>query len=194
MATNDVERLRGTVWSLADHAGDFVPSAALHTLEQGSVTDVQLSLASVANDAARQGVKINFGSPWDFVVKVGAAFELAASGLTAGDYIAMYMGFSDSATVGTANPANTTGADAAYDGYSTNLDEALKQLRRIATFIVTGQATTTVQVDTDCGRFTPGAQYGNLVVVNRSGAAFHSDDVEDNIILTALKDQIQAAV
>jgi hypothetical protein len=74
--------------SFADHAGDFSPTAA-NTLEVGTPTDCQLSLASVADGAARQSAKVDLGTERAEVYKVRAAFELAATP-TAGDVIELY--------------------------------------------------------------------------------------------------------
>ena len=50
---NEILQKVGTQISFADHAGDFSPTAA-NDLEQGTPTNAQLALASVADDAARQ--------------------------------------------------------------------------------------------------------------------------------------------
>ena len=51
----------------------------------------------------------------------------------------------------------------------------------------TDLATTGVQV-AHVGIFTPAHRYGQLVVVNNAGAAFHSDDVETHTVITELQD------
>jgi hypothetical protein len=109
---------------------------------------------------------------------------------TAGDVIELYWAPSPSATAGTANPANVTGADSAYAGYSSNLAASVKQLERIGTFVCTAQTTATVQV-AECGYFVPGERYGSLVVKNESGAAFHSDDVECHVVFDPIVDEVQ---
>ena len=111
---------------------------------------------------------------------VRAAFEFAATP-TAGETVELYWAPSASATPGTGNPANVTGVDMAYAGYSSNLDASLKQLEFIGAFVVTEQATGTVQVG-EVSVFAPSQRYGCLVVVNRAAAALHSDDVESHVV------------
>lgn len=171
----------------ADHAGDFSPTAA-NNLQESTPTTCQLSLASVADTAARQSAKVDLGADFAEEYDVRAAFELAATP-TAGEVIELYWAPSNSATAGTANPGSASGSDAAYTGYGT-LSAAVKQLMRIGTFVCTANATTTVQV-AYCGRFRPGHRYGSLVVKNESGAAFHSDDVECHVVFDPVIPEVQ---
>lgn len=174
--------------SFADHAGDFSPA---NNLEVGTPTDCQISLASVANAAARQSAKVDLGSVRGLLYSVRAAFELAATP-TAGNTISLYWAPSGSGTAGTANPGNVSGSDAAYTGYSSNLTATLPQLQYIGDFVCTAQATGTVQYG-EVGTFMPRERYGSLVVVNNSGAAIHSDDVECNVVFDPIVPQGQAA-
>jgi hypothetical protein len=167
----------------ADHAGDFSPTAAkdLRISTDGSKeADYEIQLANLADDAARQSAKADLGENRALEYAVRAAFEFAATP-TAGETVELYWAPSHSATAGNGNPANVTGADAAYAGYSANLDASLKQLEFIGPFVATAQATATVQVG-EVAVFAPGERYGSLIVVNRSGAAFHSDDVECHVV------------
>lgn len=179
----------GTQISFADHANDFAPATG-SSLEQGTPTDVQIQMASVANDAARQSVQVDLGATRARSYSVVAAFEMASTGLTAGQALVLYWAPSPDATAANGNPAGVSGADAAYAGYSSNLDDSLKQLQRIGSAIVTGQATTTVQI-AFIGILVPTERYGSLVVVDRSGAAFHSDDVETHIVMNPNIDEAQ---
>lgn len=131
-----------------------------------------LSLASVANNAARQGAKVDFGFVQEYAVILEA--ELAATP-TAGNPIELYIGPSNSATVGTDNPAGLSGTDAAYTGQSSNLADSVKQLQYIGDAIVSALATSTVQ-RIYVGRFAPIARYGCPVVYNKAGSAFHTSD------------------
>lgn len=167
----------------ADHSNDFSPTAAndLRISTDGSnEADYDIELASVADDAARQSVKADLGENRALEYSVRAAFEFAATP-TAGETVELYWAPSHKAAAGSGNPANVTGADAAYAGYSANLAASLLQLEFIGAFVVTVQATATVQVG-EVAVFAPGQRYGSLVVVNRSGAAFHSDDVESHVV------------
>ena len=167
----------------ADHAGDFSPTAAndLRISTDGSnEADYDVQLANVADDAARQSVKADLGEDRALEYTVRAAFEFAATP-TAGETVELYWAPSHKAAAGSGNPANVTGVDAAYSGYSSNLDASLLQLEFIGAFVATAQATPTVQVG-EVAAFAPSQRYGSLVVVNRSGAAFHLDDVESHVV------------
>lgn len=167
----------------ADHGGDFGPAAANDlriSTDGGNEADYDLELASVADDAARQSVKADLGENRAMEYAVRAAFEFAATP-TAGETVELYWAPSHSATAGNGNPANVTGADAAYAGYSANLDASLKHLDYIGPFIVTANPTGVIQ-SSKVAVFSPDQRYGSLVVVDRSGAAFHSDDVESHVV------------
>lgn len=166
--------------SIADHLTDFGPTAA-NLLEIGTPTDVQMETTSLADAAGRQSAKADLGAVRAPAYKVRAAIEFAATP-TAGAVVSFYWAPSPSATAGTANPANVTGADAAYAGYSANLAASVKQLDFIGNFICTAQATPTVQV-AEIGYMMPSQRYGSLVIVNSSGAAFHSDDAETHTVM-----------
>ena len=172
---------------------DFGPTAA-NDLRHGTATDteVQLDLTGVTNGAARQSAKFDLGAVRAPAYNVRCAFELAATP-TAGAVVSLYVAPSQDATAGTGNPGAVSGADAAYTGYSSNLAASLKQLQYVGDFVCTAQATGTVQV-AGAGIFVPRERYGSLVVVNNSGAAFHSDMVETHIVLDPVYEQIQAAV
>ena len=178
----------------ANHNDDFPASITaatdLRITDDGTKeTESQIDLTSLADDAARQSAKVDLGENRAFEYKIRAAFEFAATP-TAGEIVALYWAPSHSGTAGNGNPGNVSGSDAAYAGYSANLDDSLKQLVLIGTFVVTVQITTTVQV-AECGVFAPGERYGSLVVVDRSGAAFHSDAVESHIVLDPIVPESQ---
>jgi len=180
----------GTQICFADHAGDFSPAAA-SSLEQGTPTDCQLSLASVADGAARQSAKADLGVNRAKVYSVVAAFELAATP-TAGDIIELYWAPSPDPTAANGNPGGISGSDAAYTGYSSNLADSVKQLIYIGAFVCTAQATGTVQIGF-VGLLVPPERYGSLVVKNESNAAFHSDDVECHVVMNPNVDDVAAS-
>jgi len=180
--------VEGNCISFADHANDFAPTAA-NAIELGTPTDVAIQLASVANNAARQSAKADLGANRYELYEVWAAFELAATP-TAGNVIELWWAPSPSGTAGTANPGGVSGTNAAYTGYSSNLDASIKQLQYIGDFVCTAQATATVQV-ARVGLLRPRHRYGSLVVYNKSGAAFHSDDVECNVVFYPQLLQVQ---
>lgn len=176
----------------ADHAADFNPTAAndLRASTDGSLElDVQLDLTSLANGAACQSAKVDLGAHWAEECAVRAAFELAATP-TAGAIIQLYWAPSHHATAGIGNPANITGVDGAYAGYSANLASSVVQLQMLKPFVCTVQASGTIQVGL-AGKFRPTHRYGSLVVLNASGAAFHSDAVESHIVFDPILPEFQ---
>lgn len=176
---------------LADHAGDFSPATATDLRDPVSAnrTNVQLSMASVVDGAARQSNKFDFGADFAQAYRVRAAFELAATP-TAGDLIELYLAPSQSSTAANGNAANVSGADSAYSGYSSNLADSVKQLDYIGAFVCTAQTTGTVQV-AEVSDYSPVERYGTLVVKNESNAAMHSDDVEIHIVFDPIIPEVQ---
>lgn len=167
----------------ADHAGDFGPTAAndLRITTDGSQElDVQAALASLANGSYWQSAKFDFGSKWAEFYDVRAAIEHAATP-TAGLTWSLWLSYSDSGTAGTGNSGGASGSSAAFTGYSSNAVDAVKQMHHIGWLICTAQATGTVQI-MDGRRFAPRSRYASLIILNASGAAHHSDDVESNIV------------
>lgn len=182
----------------ADHATDFSPTAAndLRISTDGSnETDVQLDLTGVTDfgttpaTGIRASAKVDLGANRAALYSIRAAFEIGATP-TAGEVIELWWAPSHSATAGTGNPANVSGSDAAYTGYSSNGGDSIKQCERIGTFVCTAQATPTVQV-AECGIFSPTERYGCLLVKNESGAAFHSDAVEIHVVFDPIVDESQ---
>jgi hypothetical protein len=183
----------------ADHATDFAPAAAndLRVTTDGSQeTDAQLLLENVAsvtgtatNTGARQSAKVDLGTDRARCYAVKAAFELAATP-TAGNVIELWWAPSSSSTAANRNPGAVSGSDAAYTGYSNNCDVSLVQLVYIGDFVCTAQATGTVQV-AEVGLLFPRERWGSLVVRNKSGAAFHSDSVECNVVFDPIVEEVQ---
>jgi hypothetical protein len=176
--------------TFADFGTDFSPTAG-NDLRHASATDteVQLDLTSVADTGARQSAKVDLGAERGQAYHVRCAFEMAATP-TAGEVIELYWAPSQHATAATGNPANVSGSDAAYTGYSSNLADSVKQLQFIGAFVCTVQATATVQVG-EVGQFEPPERYGSLVVKNESGAAFHSDAVETHVVFDPIVPEVQ---
>jgi hypothetical protein len=144
-----------------------------------------ITLASLANGSSRQAVTLDLGANWAQRWRVDTDFELAATP-TNGNAVNLWASYSDATGAG---KANTTGTDAAYTGYSSNAEASLQQLELIGAHICTVQATSTVQKAL-AGVFFPKGRYLNLVVENRSGAAFHSTDTNQVITLTPLEESI----
>jgi hypothetical protein len=150
-----------------------------------------ITLASLANGngtsaGGRQSASLDMGANWAQRWRVDASFELAATP-TAGNAINLFASWGSATGAGC---GNTSGSDAAYTGYSNNIDAATKQLEFIGAHICTAQATATVQASL-VGVIFPKGRYLNLVVDNRSGAAFHSTDTNQVITLTPLEESIE---
>lgn len=176
----------------AKHA-DLSPASTntdLRVTTDGSFElDVEITLTSVAAAGSRQSAKVDLGAKWATVYHVRSVFEFAATP-GAGLPVDLYWAASDSATAAKGNPGNCTGTDAAYTGYSSNADAALKQLIWIGQFVSTTQATTTVQVG-EVGFFSPPTRYGSLVVRNGNTAAFVNDAVEMHIVFDPITPELQ---
>lgn len=156
--------------------------------------DAAITLASLANGngtstGGRQAATLDLGANWAQLWRIDVDFELAATP-TAGNVINLYASWNNATGAG---KGNTSGNDAAYTGYSNNLDAAVKHLEFLGAHICTTQATTTVQ-KSNVAIIRPKGRYLNLVVDNRSGAAFHSTDTNQVITLTPLEDLVQDAV
>lgn len=168
----------------------FVVEEGTAKVVRNSGGDAAITLASLANGngtstGARQSATLDLGATWAQWWRVTTEFELAATP-TSGNAINLFC--SAFGSTGAAQ-GNTSGADAAYTGYSNNIDAATKQLDFIGSHICTAQATSTVQ---KClvGTFRPKGRYLNIVVDNRSGAAFHSSDTNQLIRFTPLSDKV----
>jgi len=149
-----------------------------------------ITLASLANSngtstGGRQSASLDMGANWAQRWRLECNFELAATP-TAGNAIDLHASWNSATGAG---DANTSGSDAAYSGYSSNLNAALNQLEFLGSHICTSQVTSTVQRSL-VGVIFPKGRWLNLVVVNRSGAAFHSSDSNCVITLTPLEETI----
>ena len=172
----------------ADFGGDFSPTGA-NDLRFSTPTSSQIILAGLADGAAAQSNKIDFGTNRAEVYKVRAAFEMAATPVS-GDVIELYWAASSSSTPATGNPGGVIGASGTYAGYSANLASSIRQLDFIGIFVCTVQVTAVVQV-AEVGMFIPSERYGSLVVKNESAAAFHSDDVECHVVFDPIVPETQ---
>jgi hypothetical protein len=169
----------------------FKVSAGTALTIKNSGGSAAITLASLANGngtsaGGRQAVTLDLGEKWAQRWRIDTEFELAATP-TAGNAINLFGSYSNSTGAGL---GNTSGTDAAYTGYSNNIDAATKQLEFLGAHVATTQATATVQKAL-VGVIFPKARYLNLVVDNRSGAAFHSSDTNQVIRLTPLEQSIE---
>lgn len=157
---------------------------------KSSAGTAAITLASLANGngtsaGGRQAATLDMGANWAQRWRLECNFELAATP-TAGNAVNLFGSWNTSTGAG---DGNTSGSDAAYTGYSNNIDAATKQLEFLGAHICTAQATATVQKSL-VGVIFPKGRYLNLVVDNRSGAAFHSD-TNQVITFTPLEESIE---
>ena len=148
--------------------------------------DYDITLASLANNAARQGQKGDLGDAngrfaarWAVCVEVN--MDVAP---TAGNVVDLYWAAShDNATF----PGGATGVDSAYKAGEE--DEWKKQLLLVGCLVLTNDADAVVQ--TQVFEFSPPARFGAPVVVNKSGQALEGDNDSHRITLTPLVDELQ---
>lgn len=186
---NEVLQKVGTQIIFADHGTDFVGGTSGTSLEVATATNVQIDTTGVADTAGRQSVQVDLGATRARQYVMSAALEMAATPTT-GETVDFYWVASNQSTAGDGNPGYATGTDAAYAGGVATLAEGLKQLIYVGSMIMSADATTTVQVAV-IGVFSPPQRFGSLVIVNESGAAFHSDAVETHVVMDPIVDEIQ---
>jgi hypothetical protein len=156
--------------------------------------DAAITVASLANGngtsaGGRQAATLDLGANWAQRWRMDVDRELAATP-TAGNAINFFGSYGNATGAGR---GNTSGSDAAYTGYSNNIDAATKQLEFLGSHICTSQATSTVQKSM-IGIIFPKGRYLNLVEDNRSGAAYHSTNTNQVITLTPLEESIEDTV
>lgn len=190
---NNVLVVEGTQILFADIGTDFstlAPATANRSLVVGSPQTVQLDMTSVANAAGRQSTKLDLGATRAPRYSVDGAFELSATP-TSGGTIDLYWAPSPASGTAVGNPGNISGSDAAAPGGGIGtLSELILQCQYIGSFVTSDDATTAVQSG-HIGVFSPADRYGCLIVVNNSGAAFHSDAAETHIVFNPIIDQVQ---
>jgi hypothetical protein len=145
--------------------------------------DYAISLASLAVDAGRNGVKADLGATFAsrYAVTVEINMDVAP---TAGKCIEIYWAPShDNSTF----PGGATGTDAAYKAGEE--DEWKKQLLLIGCLVSTNDADAVVQ--TQVLMFSPPARYGAPVVINKADQALEGDEDSHQITLTPLIDEVQ---
>ena len=164
-----------------DYAGDL------------GVKSDQIDLTSLAAGAARQSAKFDLAVSGAFLptrcsVTVAVEFDVAPG---SGEVVDFWLGFSPSATAGTANPGGLTGSDAAYSGTAgDSLDDSLKQLTFVGSLVATADAATVVEFQT-VGWFAPPLRYASLVVDNNTAQALEGDAIEMGILIVRYTDEVQ---
>lgn len=143
--------------------------------------DKAITLTSLADNAAREGVK---SATWVDGTKglpevIEIRFEAqVASAATNGKEVELFIGESDNSTAGTDNPGNLTGADAALS----NPDELKYQCVFVGSLVLSNARGTNVQKQRL--RFKPICAYSIPLVVNKSGQALGSTGTNLKIVMT----------
>lgn len=152
--------------------------------------DYAITLASIAVDAARQGVKGDLGATRGQVwgARLTVNMDVAP---TAGRVIELWWASSPHATAGTQNPGAASGTDAAYAGSAGGtVDETKYQLKFLGTLILTPDADGVAQV-ADIAPFVPIHRYGMPVLVNKADQALEGDDDSHQIEIFEVIDESQ---
>jgi len=145
--------------------------------------DYAMTLASIADNAGRCGVKGDLGAA--FAARYAVTIEINMNvAPTAGEVIELYWAASyDNTTF----PGGASGTDAAYK--AAEEDEWKKQLLFIGALVLTNDADTVVQ--TQVFVFSPPARYGCPVLINKGGQALEGDDDAHKITFVPLVDEVQ---
>lgn len=173
-----VKELTLIVWAdTTDYAGD------------GGTRTHQIDLTSLANTAARQGAKADFGATRADLYSVTLRIE-ADVAPASGEVIKLFFAPSLSTTAATANPGGVSGADAGYTGTAgDSLDDSIKQLDFIGALTCVADIAPVVQQQT--WKYSPPLRYGSPVVYNQSGQALEGDAIEMSISFTPSVPEIQ---
>lgn len=154
----------------------------------GLTRTLQMNMENVANNAAWQGAKGDFGATRAAEYEVFVAMVPNATP-TAGLAWEFYWSSSPSGTAGTGNAGGASGTDAAYQ--AGNEDAFAKQLIPLGMLVTTASANTVVQMQS-LGRFRPPNRYGSPVMVNKSGQTTKTTPATDLLFaLIPIVDEIQ---
>lgn len=164
---------------------DLIPGTA--KTWDSTPTTYAITLASLANNAGREGAKGDFqdgtyGNPELLEVLFVAAVGSAA---TLGLQVELYAGESESATAGTDNPGNLTGADAGLS----NPDELKLQCNLVGALNLSNARGTNPQKQ----RFVyfPTQRYWIPLVVNKSGQTLSATAGNFSIVVTPFYREIK---
>jgi hypothetical protein len=109
----------------------------------------------------------------------------------AGGYVSFYVGFSSISTAASGNPANLSGADAAYTGYANDIATAATHLQFVGTIAVSVTTSTTVFQVKDVGVFTPLDRYVMVVAINGTSQPLTATTSVNVVTIIPLLDESQ---
>ncbi len=194
MPNHDMNRIRSGKVIVLANTGEHNPATANNI---GTRTDqIDLGDGPVGSGAARQSTKFDFangdpGADWALEWNLGAVIEFATAP-AAGTNMKFYLGYSPSATAGTGESAEITGADGAWTGTTGgSVANSAALLHLIGTMTLDVSTSGAAQVNTSIAKFVPRLRYATLVVVNNSGVALIGDAVEQSIALTPMEYSIR---
>ncbi len=175
--------------SFATHA-TYSPGTD-QVIEIGTPTEVEMSMLDLADGAAVQSTKFDFGAVRAALYVVTCCLEYQVAAPTTGQLVEFYLAASGQSGAAVGNPGYATGADGAYTGTPATLVEGIAQLAFIASFTVS--ADNEFQIG-DCGFFSPAHRYGSLILKNESGQKIADTDIiECAVVFTPIVDDIAAA-
>ena len=123
-----------------------------------------------------------------FLLRAQVAWTTA---ITAGGYISFYVGFSSLSTAASGNPANLSGADAAWTGYSNDIAVASSHLQMVGVLAGSLSTSTTVPQVKDIGMFTPLDRYCMVIAINSSSQPLSTITTLNALTLIPLMDEAQ---
>jgi hypothetical protein len=184
---NEILHKVGTSFVVAN--SDYSPGINTALGTYSATYDIDVT--SLADAAARQSIKWDWGATRPMAFRVRQTVELSADPASAG-IINLYAYESHSATAAVGNTGGCSGADGIYTGYAgMTLAESLKNLEFI------GSLSCGVQNDLDgviigyVGIYTPKSRYGGIVIENQSNIALHSDSIEAAVLFEPIVTEIQ---
>ena len=170
----------------------YVPTG-VSDLSSGTPTVVDLTLdeggTGLSDAAAINSDQVDLGALRPEKFKVTAAIEWFAA-VSAGKTVDFYWSGSNNSAVAAGNPGKPDGVDGAYtgDGGGT-VAESVVQMDYIGSFITTDLVG--VQI-AEVGTLVPDHQYGQLIVVNKSGTLLcGTDDIESSVLFTGILHEAQ---
>jgi hypothetical protein len=147
-----------------------------------------LTLTSLANNAAREGVKGDLGAVHAARYAARLELELAVAAVT-GTIVELWWSSSTSATAATDNTGiSITGADAAW-APAAGVDDCKLQLQFVGALICSDSASGTRFRQEFI--FFPPMRYGVPVVVNKAGQALSATAANSFLTLVPLEDEVQ---
>lgn len=175
--------------SFATHA-TYSPTTN-QVIEIGTPTEVECSFLDLADAAAVQSTKFDFGAVRASRYMITACMEYQIAAPTTGTLIEFYLAASGQSGAGVGNPGYATGADGAYTGTPATLVEGLSQLALIGAMLVTADLEFQIS---DCGVFSPAHRHGSLITRNLTGQKIADTDIiETAVVFTPIVDDIAAA-